>query len=113
HLWTRILDVKAALEARRYSAPGHLVLEVADPLGFAAGRFLLRIADDGAAAVTPSEEPADLTMNVNELSAIYLGGISVVTLAQAGRIVELTPGAAIAAEASFRSAVTPWLSIWF
>jgi predicted acetyltransferase len=113
HLWTRILDVKAALEARRYSAPGHFVLEIADPLAFAAGRYLLDITDDGTATVTPSEEPADLTMNVNELSALYLGGISVVTLVQAGRIAELTPGAAVAADTSFRSAVTPWLSIWF
>jgi predicted acetyltransferase len=113
HLWTRILDVKAALEARRYAAPGRMVIDVVDPLGFAAGRFLLDITADGTALVTPSDEPTDLSLTVNELSAIYLGGVSVTTLTRAGRITELTPGAAAAAEASFHSAVTPWLSIWF
>jgi predicted acetyltransferase len=115
HLWTRILDVKAALEARRYSAPGRLALEVADPLGFAAGRFLLDIAADGSAEVTTAstaDAPA-IALSVNELGAIYLGGVSVATLVRAGRVGELTPGAADAADASFRSAVTPWLGIWF
>ncbi len=30
-LWVRILDLPAALEARRYASPGRLVLRVADP----------------------------------------------------------------------------------
>ncbi len=33
HLWIRILDVPAALEARTYAAPGRLVLGVTDPFG--------------------------------------------------------------------------------
>lgn len=52
-------------------------------------------------------------MNVGELAAIYLGGTSVTTLVRAGRIVEKTPGAAVTADAAFRSTVTPWLSTWF
>jgi hypothetical protein len=39
--------------------------------------------------------------------------VSAVTLARAGRITELTPGSAAALDASFRSTVAPWLSIWF
>jgi hypothetical protein len=50
---------------------------------------------------------------VNELSAIYLGGVPAGLLARAGSISELTDGAANAVEAMFRSPVTPWLSIWF
>jgi predicted acetyltransferase len=120
HLWTRILDPKAALEARGYGAPGRILLEVEDPLGFAAGRFLLDIGDAGSASVTrlgDADAAADLTasvaLRVNELSALHLGGVSAVTLARAGRITELTPGSAAALDASFRSAVAPWLSIWF
>jgi predicted acetyltransferase len=52
HLWARILDVPAALEARRYSAPGSIVFEVADPLGFADGRWLLTIDPSGTGTVT-------------------------------------------------------------
>ena len=119
HLWTRILDPKAALEARGYGAPGRILLDVEDSLGFAAGRFLLDIADAGSASVTRLDGAAggDLTasvaLRVNELSALHLGGVSAVTLARAGRITELTPGSAAALDASFRSTVAPWLSIWF
>jgi predicted acetyltransferase len=118
HLWTRILDVKAALEARRYSAYGSIVLEVSDALGFAEGRFLLEVADDGTAVVEPllgdtPEDSAAIALDVGALSAIYLGGVSAVTLTRAGRITELREGSSSAVDASFRTAVTPWLSIWF
>jgi predicted acetyltransferase len=113
HLWARILDVRAALEARSYGAPGRFVLEVDDALGFAAGRYLLDIAGDGSATVGTTDEDADLALGVAELAAVYLGGTPVTTLARAGRITELRDGAATAADASFHSAVTPWLSIWF
>lgn len=115
HLWVRILDVKACLEARTYFAPASLVLEVTDALGHAAGRYLL---ETGAGVerhlrVEPAETPSDLTVSINELSAIYLGGISATTLHAAGRIAEHTPGAVAQLDAAFRSPVTPWLSVWF
>ena len=118
HLWTRILDVPAALSARRYSAPGLFVLDVSDDLGFADGLFLLSIAVDGSAMVEllDGEAPdtaAAIALTVDDLGALYLGGVSALTLARAGRITELRPGSAASVEASFRSAVTPWLSIWF
>jgi predicted acetyltransferase len=51
HLWVRIVDPAAALGARRYSAPGELVLDVSDPLGYAAGRYTLLASADGKAVV--------------------------------------------------------------
>jgi len=118
HLWARILDVKAALEARIYSAHGTIVLEVTDPLGYTAGSFLLEIADDGTAAVEQlvGEVPdtaAHIALSVNDLGALYLGGVSAVTLTAAGRVTEVRAGSASAVDASFRSPVTPWLSLWF
>jgi predicted acetyltransferase len=118
HLWTRVLDVKKTLEARRYSAHGRIAIEVADRLGYAEGRYLLEIADDGSATVADlvgdvPEDAASIALGVNELGALYLGGVSAVTLSRAGRIDELREGSASAVDASFRSAVTPWLSIWF
>jgi predicted acetyltransferase len=121
HLWARILDPEAALSARRYAAPGRIMLEVEDALGFAAGQFLLDIAVDGSASVTrldatgaaPCDITAAVALRVNELSALYLGGVSAVTLARAGRITELTQAAAAALDASFRGTVVPWLSISF
>ena len=118
HLWTRILNVPVALSARRYSAPGIFVLDVSDDLEFADGLFLLTIAADGRASVDTldGEAPdaaAALSLTVDDLGSLYLGGVSPITLARAGRITELRPGSAVALEAALRSPVTPWLSIWF
>lgn len=112
HLWLRILDVKAALEARSYAAPVRLVLEVHDELGFAGGRFAVDVAE-GSASVTESDAAASLALTVNELGALYLGGVSATTLVAAGRITELLPGAAAALDTAFRSPRVPWLSVWF
>jgi predicted acetyltransferase len=119
HLWLRILDVKSTLEARRYSSEGVFVLEISDELGIAHGVYLLTILQGGRAEVEKLDDAggyADnsrLRMSVAELGAIFLGGVAVSTLVRAGRIDELQPGSAAAADASFRSGVTPWLSIWF
>jgi predicted acetyltransferase len=122
HLWVRILDVKAALEARHYSAPGEFVLELDDPLGYVQGSYLLAIDAAGKASVTPLEDDDydrnrdnrhRLAMPISRLGSLYLGGVSASTLVRAGRIVEKAPGAAVAADAAFRSDVAPWLSTWF
>jgi predicted acetyltransferase len=118
HLWTRILDVKTALEGRRYFRAGRTVLEVSDPLGFAATRVLLDVAEDGSASVSPFEgdvpdDAAAVALTVNELSALYLGGVSAVTLTRAGRIRELREDSSTTLDTTFRSPVAPWLSIWF
>jgi predicted acetyltransferase len=55
HLWIRILDVPTVLTGRRYHAPGHFVLDVSDPLMYAAGRFLLTVQADGTAVVSELE----------------------------------------------------------
>lgn len=112
HLWTRILDVPAALAARGYSAALDTVVEVADDLGIAGGRFAISVVD-GSATVERTDAPAALALRINELSALYLGGVSASTLLAAGRIHEAEPGAAAALDAAFRISRAPWLSIWF
>jgi predicted acetyltransferase len=119
HLWLRILDVPATLEGRHYNSPGPVVLEVSDPFGFAEGSWLVAIDDAGTAIVKrldDAERFADnhhLQLSVNELAAVYLGATSFGTLVRARRVTEKTTGAAVAADAAFRSTVTPWLPIWF
>ncbi|MCZ9883589.1 GNAT family N-acetyltransferase [Arthrobacter sp. B2a2-09] len=100
-LWLRVLDVPAALSARRYGTDGRLVLEVRDALGFADGTW--ELTSDGG-VVTVSEAPGggpDLTLDVTDLGSVYLGAVSPVILASAGRIREHTPGAALAAQHMF------------
>ena len=107
------------LEARHYSAQGAFVLDLDDPLGFSHGRYRLTIDESGSGTVRslePAElSPADhhLALSVAMLGAIYLGGTAVSTLVRAGRITEVTTGAAAAADSAFRSTTTPWLSTWF
>lgn len=101
-LWLRILDVRKALEARKYSADGRLLLKVADTLGFENGMFQLDVQGGEAAVerVAPGRAP-DLELDISALSSIYLGAVHPVTLAAAGRIREGTPMAAARASAMF------------
>ncbi|MDO9395829.1 MAG: GNAT family N-acetyltransferase [Herbiconiux sp.] len=95
-LWLRVLDVPRAFEARGYleGREGEVVLEVQDALGFAAGRFRMRVAG-GRATVTaePAASP-DLVLDASVLGSLYLGGVDPTVLAAAGRLHERTPGAA-------------------
>lgn len=113
HQYLRILDVAGALEARRYDVADTVVLDVDDPLGFAAGRFLLTTAADGSARVEAAEEKTDAPvahLGVAELSAILLGGVSAATLAAAGRITADDPARLTRLFATTR---TPRLSFWY
>ncbi len=122
HLWLRILDVVAALEARQFGAAqsGAAVtigLDVSDPHGFATGRYLLEVDELGAGKVSRVKElPTDaaaLTIGVTELSSIYLGGVSAATLVRAGRVHEHRVGDAIRVDQLFHASRAPRLSVWF
>lgn len=101
-LWLRILDVPAALAARHYPADGRLVLAVHDALGLTGGTFAFE-ASGGPAAVerVPDGTPADLELDIADLSSIYLGGVCPVTLKAAGKIREATRGSALRAKQLF------------
>jgi predicted acetyltransferase len=108
HLWLRVLDVARALEARSYTAPGRLVFEVADRLGYASGRFTLTTEDDGSGSVAVTGEPADLAMDVSALGTLYLGDQTVHRLAAAGLVAEQCPGAISRADHMLRTPSRPW-----
>jgi predicted acetyltransferase len=110
--WVRVLDPVAALAARRYLAPGRVVLEVVDAVGLAAGRFVVEGGPDGASA-EPTTETAAITVPVDALGATYLGSTTFRTLADAGLVDVHDAGALATADAMFRGEVTPWCSTWF
>jgi predicted acetyltransferase len=112
-LWLRILDLRAALTARRYAASGQLVLEVADPLlPGNEGRFRLDGGPAGADCTRTGFEP-DVVLDVAALGAAYLGGVSFSTLGRAARVREGRPGALARADAMFASDRAPWCSTDF
>ncbi|MEO6351366.1 MAG: GNAT family N-acetyltransferase [Candidatus Limnocylindrales bacterium] len=107
-VWVRIVDVKAALEGRGYAADGSLVIDVADDfMPEVAGRWRVT-ASGGAASVEETTDAPDLRLDVTDLGAVYLGGITFARLASAGRTEELSVGARATAERMFVSDVPPW-----
>jgi predicted acetyltransferase len=91
-LWVRVVDVPAALAARRYAVPVDVVLDVTDALlPENQGRWHLVGGVDEASCV-PTEAEPDLACDVVDVAAAYLGGITVAALAGAGRVRELRPG---------------------
>jgi predicted acetyltransferase len=112
-IWVRLVDVEAALAARRYSAPGHLVVRVRDEFcAWNARTHELEARPDGSATCRPSEAAADIELEVGDLGACYLGGNRFATLAAAGRVAG-TPEAVARADALFRSAEAPWCPTHF
>lgn len=110
--WLRVLDVPAALAARRYATNGSLVVDVDDPLGFAHGRFRLDAGPDGAEC-SPTTDDADLGVSAGALGAAYLGGQSWARLADAGWVDERRPDAIARASALFTTERAPWGALTF
>ncbi len=84
-LWVRVLDIATALEARAWGVDGSVVLDVADPLGHAAGRWRVEVSG-GAARVCATDDPGDLALEADTLGALYLGGVHTDVLSAAGRL---------------------------
>jgi predicted acetyltransferase len=115
-LWLRLLDVEAALAARRYGVAGELVLDVYDDAPATeidvSGRYALR-ADEDAVQCARSNLPADLEISQRALASIYLGGVPPAELVASGAITELTAGALERARLMFSTARAPWNATGF
>lgn len=90
NLWVRLVDVAAALAGRRYAADVDVTLAVTDArLPANAGVYRLQAEAFGAASVErvdPEFHAPDLSLDVRELGAAYLGGKSLAALAAAGLV---------------------------
>ena len=112
--WLRIIDLKAALEGRRYRGPGSVAFDVTDDFcPENAGRWQLTVpGDDGVGEVTQVASSggvsADLAVDIRDLAAVYLGTFRFGELAAVGRITECRPGALADADALFATSVAPW-----
>jgi predicted acetyltransferase len=107
HLWVRLLDLPGALAARRYAVEETLVLEVTDALRPRnQGRFRLEGGPDGAVC-QPTKAEADLALDITDVGAAYVGGTSLVSLARAERVAELTSGALLRADRMFAASPAP------
>ena len=97
--WMRLVDVAAALDGRTYNTDEVLTIDVSDP-------FLPE--NSGVYGVAGEPRKPELAVDIESLSATYLGGTSFAELAAARRIVELVPGAVAKADRMFASRPLPW-----
>lgn len=112
-LWVRLTDVPRALEQRSYSADIDLVLDVRDHvLPANARRWRLTGGSDGAQCVASDATP-DLTLDVRELGAAFLGDQTFMPAGGAGLIEEHTQGALLAAARAFGHEPRPYISFVF
>lgn len=106
-LHLRLVDVRTALEGRRYAAQGTVVLDIADPvLPANAGRFRLE-CDGSSARCERTDMVPDARLTVSELAAAYLGGTGFRTLAGAGRV-EACDVIVEMLDAMFATTPAPW-----
>lgn len=107
-LWLRILDVKAALEARTYEADGSLVLGVTDRFRPSeSGAFRLDV-ENGIAAATRVDVEPDIRLADDVLGALYLGGQSAYSYSAARRILGAPDDVALL-DRIFRTMRVPWI----
>jgi len=114
HLWCRPVDAAAALAARRYRAEGELCLEIRDELcPWNEGHLVVEGGPDGASCRYEKSCPADLALGPAELGSVLLGGVRPSSLARAGRLAELRPGALARADLMLGSDPAPWCGTEF
>jgi predicted acetyltransferase len=103
-LWVRLVDLPAALAARRRGSGEPVVVEVADEFcAWNAGRWVVSSAGAERTSAAP-----ELACDVTALGSVYLGGFSFGQLQRAGRVLELRPGAIARADALLASDRAPW-----
>ena len=107
-LWLRIVDIEAALGGRSYAGTGEITFEVVDPmLEHNTGRWRL-LADASESSVTKTVGSPDLTLEIADLGAVYLGGWTFAELERAGRLQASASDVVERADALFRVDRAPW-----
>ena len=112
-LYLRVVDVREALLARRYSTEVDVAIEVIDPLlDHNTATYTLINGPDGA-RVRRSRRRPDLSLDIRELGAVYLGGPTLLELQAAGLVAEHVSGSVAAASAAFRGERAPFCTDLF
>lgn len=103
-VWVRLVDLPAALAARRLGEGAPVVIEVADEFcPWNAGRWRI-----GGGGIDKTTADADLACDVTALGSTYLGGFTFAQLARGGRVEERRPGAIARADELFVRDRAPW-----
>ncbi|HEX6246381.1 MAG TPA: GNAT family N-acetyltransferase [Nocardioidaceae bacterium] len=113
-LWVRLVDLPEALQARTWSAPCDVVVEVVDDgAPWNAGRWRIGANALGEAAVERTTAEADVRLGVEALGAAYLGGGNLVAAHRAGLVAEQRAGAVAELWRAMRTEVVPAAAVGF
>lgn len=107
--WLRIIDTRAALAARDYAGDGAVTVAVNDLL-LPANSARFGIAGDGA---TVTDRQPDITVDVEGLGAVLLGGATWRDLALAGLARTDDPAALVVADRLFAAPEAPHAGFYF
>ncbi|GAA2295919.1 GNAT family N-acetyltransferase [Streptomyces kunmingensis] len=105
--WVRLVDVRAALEARTWAAPVDVVLAIRDERVPAnAGRYRLIASPDGFSYAPTGDDP-DLSLEARDLATVYMGATSVRAMVRAGLVAEHKQDAASMLDAALYTDLRP------
>ncbi|WP_067819786.1 GNAT family N-acetyltransferase [Nocardia inohanensis] len=110
-LWTRLMDVPAALGARDYATDLDLVVAVEDPFRDAGGNFALRVRDGVPECESTTRTP-DIELGIDVLGSLYFGAHRARVFAAANRIQAKDPDVLRAFDAAFVPEREPQIG-WF
>jgi predicted acetyltransferase len=102
-LWVRLVDVAAALGARRFDGEARVEVVVDEQVPENVGTWAV-----GAGETARTRRRPDVRVDVQGLAAAYLGGFSFTQLARAGQAEEAVRGGLARADAAFRTSAAPW-----
>ena len=107
-LWVRIVEVREALQGRRYTRDGSFTFGLEDAFcPWNEGTWRLTV-EDGSATVERSRDEPDLRLGAVELGSVYLGGLRILEHARAGRIRGADERTLALADEIFRWHTAPW-----
>lgn len=112
-LWLRIVDLPGAVAERGHAADLDVTVDVTDAtLPENAGTWRWT-AQDGVGVATRHDGPADLTLDIADLGALWLGDQTVGARALAGYVTEHRPGTVVELDAALRTSTLPIASLNF
>lgn len=108
HLYLRLVDVPAALTARRYAGDGEVRLEVTDATcAWNAGTWRLAVVD-GEATCEKVDGHGDVALDVAALASVSLGGVRLDHLVRARRAAVRAPSTVATVDRLFAVDRAPW-----
>lgn len=112
-LWLRIVHLPTAVAERGHATDVDVVVQVRDDVLEGNAGTWRWSARDGVGALTRTDESADLTLDITDLAAVWLGGQTLGARAAAGFVAEQRLGAVAELDAALRTPVGPVTTIDF